>query len=141
MSVQVSTRVDAATKRQFDRVCEGIGTTPSNALSMFIQGVIHHNGRPFHMVIPSGTSEEESDAIKREILRSLRGSCVDPTMVAPPDIPMETPEEDLGNSPGLSVEEKKRRLRELYGSCDDPTMVEPPEIPWEYDAPRRYDLI
>ena len=113
MSVQVSTHVDEATKRQFDRVCEGIGTTPSDALSMFIKGVINHNGKPFHMVIPAEIPEETPE---EEL-------------------------EDLGNSPDLSEAERKQRLRKLYGSCNDPTMVEPPDVPREYEAPRRYDLI
>ena len=47
MSVQVSTRIDEATKKQFDQVCERIGTSPSNALSMFIKSVINSNGIPF----------------------------------------------------------------------------------------------
>ena len=54
MSIQVSTRIDAATKQQFDSVCERIGVTPSNALSMFIKGVINFNGIPFNVVAPAG---------------------------------------------------------------------------------------
>jgi len=53
MSVQVSTRIDEATKKQFDQICEAIGISPSNALSMFIKGVINHNGIPFNAVVPS----------------------------------------------------------------------------------------
>jgi addiction module RelB/DinJ family antitoxin len=51
MSVQVSTRIDEATKQQFDKVCEAIGISPSNALGMFIRGVVTHNGIPFDPVI------------------------------------------------------------------------------------------
>ncbi|MCL1787681.1 MAG: type II toxin-antitoxin system RelB/DinJ family antitoxin [Defluviitaleaceae bacterium] len=47
MSILVSTRVDEATKQKFDRVCQAIGVSPSNALSMFISGVIDFNGIPF----------------------------------------------------------------------------------------------
>ena len=54
MSVQVSTRIDEATKEQFDRICEAIGTSPSNAISMFIKGVINHNGIPFNAAVPPG---------------------------------------------------------------------------------------
>ena len=53
MSIQVSTRIDEATKKQFDKVCERIGVTPSNALSMFIKGVINFNGIPFNVVATS----------------------------------------------------------------------------------------
>lgn len=50
MTVQVSTRIDKATKQQFDTICELIGVSPSNALSMFIKAVINHNGIPFNAV-------------------------------------------------------------------------------------------
>ena len=52
MSVQISTRIDEATKNQFDKICEAIGISPSNALSMFIKGVINYNGIPFNAVAP-----------------------------------------------------------------------------------------
>jgi addiction module RelB/DinJ family antitoxin len=47
MSVQVSTRIDETTKKQFDDICEHIGISPSNAISMLIKGVINYNGIPF----------------------------------------------------------------------------------------------
>ncbi len=52
MSVQISTRIDELTKQQFDKVCENIGISTSNALSMFIKSVIYHNGIPFKAVAP-----------------------------------------------------------------------------------------
>jgi len=55
MSVQISSRIDEATKRQFDQICEEIGISPSNAISMFIKGVINHRGIPFNVKIPDGT--------------------------------------------------------------------------------------
>jgi len=51
MSVQISTRIDDETKRRFDNVCESIGISPSNALSMFIRSVINYNGIPFNAVV------------------------------------------------------------------------------------------
>jgi len=50
MSVQVSTRIDEKTKQQFDDICEAIGASPSNVLSMLIKGVVNHNGIPFNVV-------------------------------------------------------------------------------------------
>ena len=47
MVVQVSTRIDKATKQQFEKICESIGISPSSALSMLIKGVINYNGIPF----------------------------------------------------------------------------------------------
>ena len=52
MSVQVSTRIDKETKQQFDRICEGIGISPSGAISIFIKGVINYNGIPFNIIVP-----------------------------------------------------------------------------------------
>ena len=49
MVVQVSTRIDKETKLQFDKVCEDIGVSPSNALSIFIKGVVNYNGIPFNI--------------------------------------------------------------------------------------------
>ena len=53
MSIQVSTRVDEITKQQFDMICDRIGISPSNALSVFIKGVINFNGIPFSVVDPT----------------------------------------------------------------------------------------
>ena len=61
MSIQVSTRIDADTKRQFDRICASIGISPSNALSIFIRSVINNNGIPFSLVAaPQLTTEKMS---------------------------------------------------------------------------------
>jgi len=60
MSVQVSTRIDKATKEQFDKVCETLGISPSNALSVFIKGVINHNGIPFDAAVPPEKFDESS---------------------------------------------------------------------------------
>ena len=70
MSVQVSTRIDEATKKQFDKVCELIGVSPSNALSMFIKGVINYNGIPFSAVAQSKKSHEVS---KESMLGCMKG--------------------------------------------------------------------
>jgi len=63
MSVQVSTRIDAATKQQFDNICELIGISPSNALSMFIKGVINNKGIPFAAVVPTEKSLMSREAV------------------------------------------------------------------------------
>ena len=60
MSVQVSTRIDAATKQQFDRICGIIGITPSNALSIFIKSVIINNGIPFALTVPPDKTQKMS---------------------------------------------------------------------------------
>ena len=70
MSIQVSTRIDEVTKRQFDSVCEMIGISPSNAISIFIKGVINHNGIPFSVVIPE---EKKHKMTMAETLGCMRG--------------------------------------------------------------------
>ena len=78
MSVQVSTRIDEATKQQFDKICEAIGTSPSNALSMFIRGVINYNGIPFNAVVPPTVVPPESEKktpkmSREEVFGCMRG--------------------------------------------------------------------
>ena len=64
MSIQVSTRIDEATKQKFDKVCKAIGISPSNALSMFIKGVINYNGIPFAVKAYKSKSVEEDNEVK-----------------------------------------------------------------------------
>ena len=71
MVVQVSTRIDKTTKQQFDKVCEVIGISPSNAISIFIRGVVNHNGIPFNIVIPS---EKVSKMSREDVFGCMRGT-------------------------------------------------------------------
>ena len=73
MSVQISTRVDETTKEQFDRVCESIGITPSNAISMFIKGVINYNGIPFNVIAPPREQPSDDTNIRAAIARRKAG--------------------------------------------------------------------
>ncbi|MCL1810356.1 MAG: type II toxin-antitoxin system RelB/DinJ family antitoxin [Clostridiales bacterium] len=70
MSIQVSTRIDEVTKQQFDKVCERIGTSPSNAISMFIKGVINYNGIPFNAV---ALPESIPKALRESMLGCMKG--------------------------------------------------------------------
>ena len=72
MSVQVSTRIDEATKQQFDQVCERIGVSPSNALSIFIKGVINFNGIPFSIIAPTDDTPK-SKMSRAEMFGCMRG--------------------------------------------------------------------
>jgi len=58
MSIQISTRIDEDTKKQFYKICNHIGVSPSNALSIFIKHVINNNGIPFSLMITSEEAEE-----------------------------------------------------------------------------------
>ena len=70
MSVQVSTRIDEATKQQFDKVCETIGISPSNVLSMLIRGVVNDNGIPTNVVTPP---EKRTKMSREEMFDCARG--------------------------------------------------------------------
>ena len=72
MSIQVSTRIDEATKKQFDQICERIGVSPSNALSMFIKGVINFNGIPFSIVAPLDAAQKPK-MTRAEMFGCMRG--------------------------------------------------------------------
>ena len=71
MSIQVSTRIDESTKKQFDMVCERIGVSPSNALSMFIKGVINFNGIPFSVVAPATDQRMVDDLESKPVNQNL----------------------------------------------------------------------
>jgi DNA-damage-inducible protein J len=72
MSIQISTHIDEDTKKQFDSVCERIGISPSNALSVFIKGVINYNGIPFSPVIPSEEYNRKPNAELREAMDDIQ---------------------------------------------------------------------
>jgi len=83
VSIQVSTRIDEVTKQQFDSVCDTLGISPSNALSMFIKGVINHNGIPFPVV----ARPEKTPKMSREsMFGCMRGQF---TMADDFDAPLE----------------------------------------------------
>ena len=70
MSIQVSTRIDETTKQQFDQICDAIGISTSNALSMFIKGVINHNGIPFNIIVPSAATPKMP---REDMFGSMKG--------------------------------------------------------------------
>ena len=70
MSVQVSTRIDVSVNQRFDKICDDIGISPSGALSMFIKGVINHNGIPFNIVAPQ---EKPKKMSREDVFGCMRG--------------------------------------------------------------------
>ncbi|MCL2081604.1 MAG: type II toxin-antitoxin system RelB/DinJ family antitoxin [Oscillospiraceae bacterium] len=70
MSVQISASIDEKTKKRFDKICSDIGISPSGALSVFIKGVINHNGIPFTVAAP----QKKTDKMPREdVFGCMRG--------------------------------------------------------------------
>ena len=70
MSVLVSTSIDEATKQQFDKVCEAIGISPSNVISMLIRGVVNDNGIPANVAAPT---EKCTKMSREEVFGCMRG--------------------------------------------------------------------
>jgi addiction module RelB/DinJ family antitoxin len=60
MSIQITASIDEATKKEFDKVCQAIGVSPPNAISMFVSSVIYYNGIPFNPVAQASTSSKMS---------------------------------------------------------------------------------
>ena len=72
MSIQVSTHLDEATKAQFDKVCERMGITPSNALYLLIKGAIIFNGTYFNAAVPAKTSQKQKMS-RQQMFGCMRG--------------------------------------------------------------------
>lgn len=45
----LSTRIDSNIKKDFNQICESIGLSTSQALKLFVHGVINHGGIPFEL--------------------------------------------------------------------------------------------
>ena len=113
MSVQVSTQIDELTKQRFDGVCESIGISPSNALNIFIKGVINHNGIPFSVTAPPEKPSE---------LPFDRGSMKGKMWMADDFAPMEEFREYLGlppKKPKMTREEMFGCMRGQFKMADD----------------------
>ena len=72
MSVQVSTRIDKATKQEFDKVCESIGLSASSTISMLIKAVINYNGIPFSVIAPAADAQKNKMS-RAEMFGCMRG--------------------------------------------------------------------
>lgn len=58
ISAPLSTKVTDAEKRRFVETCDAIGTSPSNALRMFVSAFNRRGGFPFDPSNPNGYSSE-----------------------------------------------------------------------------------
>lgn len=47
----LSARIDKTTKKNFNAICENIGLSPSQAIKLFVHGVINHGGIPFELKV------------------------------------------------------------------------------------------
>ena len=70
MALQIPNNIDEATRQRFESVCETIGVSPSYAISIFIKGVINHNGIPFSVLAPK---EKPNKMSREEVFGCMRG--------------------------------------------------------------------
>lgn len=64
VSSALSTKVTADEKSRFIETCNSIGTSPSNALRMFVSAFNSRGGFPFDSANPNGYSYETVAAIR-----------------------------------------------------------------------------
>lgn len=62
----ISSRIPAEEKNSFIKACEAIGTTPSNAIRMFVRAFNEYQGFPFDTSRPYKLSAE-AEASLREV--------------------------------------------------------------------------
>ena len=58
VNAPLSTKVTKSEKEQFLKTCSAIGTTPANALRMFVSAFNRRGGLPFDSANPEGFSPE-----------------------------------------------------------------------------------
>lgn len=58
VNAPLSTKVTDAEKKRFVETCDEIGTTPSNALRMFVSAFNRRGGFPFDTANPGGFSRQ-----------------------------------------------------------------------------------
>ncbi|HIY84517.1 type II toxin-antitoxin system RelB/DinJ family antitoxin [Rubneribacter sp.] len=58
VNAPLSTKVTASEKDRFVEICERIGTTPANAMRMFVSAFNRRGGFPFDPANPYGFNEE-----------------------------------------------------------------------------------
>lgn len=63
INAPLSTKVTNAEKQRFLDTCEQIGTSPSNALRMFVSAFNRRGGFPFDPSNPNGFSRETLEAM------------------------------------------------------------------------------
>ena len=75
MTIQISADIEETTKQKFDMVCEAIGVSPSNAISMFVSNVVNNNGIPFNPAItPASPHKTPKPKMSRqEMFGCMRG--------------------------------------------------------------------
>jgi addiction module RelB/DinJ family antitoxin len=72
MTVQLTTRVDEAKEKEFEKICESLGLTCQAAINIFIQKVISFRGIPFELRQTEETTEEFQLRNEARLLRAVQ---------------------------------------------------------------------
>lgn len=73
INAPLSTKVTDAEKRRFVETCDAIGTSPSNALRMFVSAFNRRGGFPFDPSNPNGYSSETLAAMDDAVNGRISG--------------------------------------------------------------------
>ena len=60
----VGTRIDPAFKQDVERICAELGLTLSQAITLFLKQMLHHNGLPFQVRLPSPQTRAATEAAR-----------------------------------------------------------------------------
>lgn len=60
----VGTRIDPALKQDVERICAELGLTLSQAITLFLKQMLHHNGLPFQVRLPSPQTRAATEAAR-----------------------------------------------------------------------------
>ena len=76
-SAQIIAKVDKLQKKQFERITRSIGTTPANALKMFIVKFNNTQGFPFDLRMEDQYIEELEDILDAKIADEITQEMID----------------------------------------------------------------
>ena len=76
----INFRIDEATKKQMEQICNELGITMSTAFNMFAKKVVREKKIPFDVSIDPFYSESNMKAIKESIKQLEEGKVVVKTM-------------------------------------------------------------
>ena len=76
----INFRIDEATKKQMEQICNELGITMSTAFNMFAKKVVREKRIPFDVSIDPFYSENNMKAIKESIKQLEEGKVVVKTM-------------------------------------------------------------
>ncbi len=76
----VSFRMDDATKKKFERLCDDLGMSMSTAVNVFIKKAVQEHGMPFEVKTDPFYSETNMRVLEESIARLNQGRGVTKTM-------------------------------------------------------------